>query len=219
MIIAVGNEKGGVGKTTVSVNLAGIAARAGKDVLLVAADPRQQSAAKWTDRRREYHPDAAPLRCVSLTGRTLDRELEDLTRRYEVIIVDTGAEDSAEMRAAATVADLLLIPVLAEQFDFWALPTVEQVFVRASQINPKLGCKVVLNRIPHQTVKATIQQAIDFISENVPGLPTDLIPLIARAAYGNANAEGLAVHEMPHRDVKAVSEMQRLYREVFTYAN
>jgi cellulose biosynthesis protein BcsQ len=67
-IILVGNEKGGTGKTTISVNLAGMAALQGLDVLLVDADPGQQSAAKWTARRQEFHPEAKPLNCVSATG-------------------------------------------------------------------------------------------------------------------------------------------------------
>jgi chromosome partitioning protein len=62
---------------------------------------------------------------VTLTGKTLDIELQDLAQRYEVIVIDTGAEDSPELRGAATVADLLLVPVQPEQFDFWTLPTME----------------------------------------------------------------------------------------------
>src|SRR3954468_5049794 len=99
-IILVGNEKGGTGKTTISVNLAGMAALQGLDVLLVDADPGQQSAAKWTARRREFHPEAKTLHCFPLPGKHFDVEIEALPRRYQVIVVDTGAEDSAELRAA-----------------------------------------------------------------------------------------------------------------------
>jgi chromosome partitioning protein len=213
-IILVGNEKGGTGKTTISVNLAGMAALQGLDTLLVDADPGQQSAAKWTARRREFHPEAKPLHCVSLTGKRLDIELEDLARRYQVIVVDTGAEDSAELRAAATVANLILVPVQPEQFDFWTLPTMEQIYQRAQRLNPDLRAKIVLNRIPHQTVNQATADARTFLTENVPGLPADVVPVIGRTAYGNANAEGLSIHEHK-RDPKASSEMQRLYREVF----
>jgi chromosome partitioning protein len=214
-IILVGNEKGGTGKTTISVNLAGMAALQGLDVLLVDADPGQQSAAKWTARRQEFHPEAKPLNCVSATGRRLDTVLEDLARRYQVVVVDTGAEDSAELRAAATVASLMLVPVQPEQFDFWTLPTAEAIYQRAQRLNPGLGCKVVLNRIPHQTLDQALTDATAFMAEHVPALPRDFVPVVGRTAYGKANAEGLAIHEMPKRDPKAASEMQRLYREVF----
>src|SRR3954463_10856899 len=127
-IILIGNEKGGTGKTTISVNLAGMAALQSLDVLLVDADPGQQSAAKWAARRQEFHPEAKAIPCVSATGKRLDTVLEDLARRYQVLVVDTGAEDSVEMRATAAVADVFTIPVQAEQFDFWALATMGKFF-------------------------------------------------------------------------------------------
>jgi|1185.fasta_scaffold13322_1 chromosome partitioning protein len=218
-IILIGNEKGGTGKTTISVNLAGMAALQSLDVLLVDADPGQQSAAKWAARRQEFHPEAKAIPCVSATGKRLDTVLEDLARRYQVLVVDTGAEDSVEMRATAAVADVFTIPVQAEQFDFWALATMEQIFQRAAALNPKLRCKVVLNRIPYQTVDQAISDATAFMIDNVPALPRDFVPVVGRAAYGRSNAEGLAIHEMPKRDPKASSEMQRLYREVFNHGD
>jgi chromosome partitioning protein len=213
-IILVGNEKGGTGKTTIAVNLITMAAARGRDCLLVDADPGQQSAAKWTARRREFHPEANPVRCITVTGKTLDIELQDLAQRYEVIVVDTGAEDSPELRGAATVADLLLVPAQPEQFDFWTLPTMEAIYEKARRFNPDLSCKLVLNRIPHQTIDQCLRDADAFLAENVPGLPRDLVPVIGRTAYGRANAEGLGIWEVPKRDAKAASEMQRLYREV-----
>jgi chromosome partitioning protein len=213
-IIVVGNEKGGTGKTTIAVNLAGMAALQGVDVLLVDADPGQQSSAKWVARRREFHAEAKTISCVVLTGKTLDVELQDFARRYALIIVDTGAVDSAELRGAATVADLFIIPVQPEQFDFWTLPTAEALYEKARRFNPRLAARIVLNRIPYQTVEQCLSDADSFLAENVPALPRDIVPVIGRTAYGKANAEGLAVHEMPKRDPKAASEMQRLYREV-----
>jgi chromosome partitioning protein len=215
MIVAIGNEKGGTGKTTLAVNLAAMAAIQELDVLLVDADPGQQSAAKWTARRREFHPEAKLLHCVTLTGKSLDVELRDLAQRYRVIVIDTGAEDSPELRAASTVADLLLVPVQPEQFDFWTLPTMEALYEKATQFNPNLRCKIALNRIPHQTLDQCMADADGFLAEHVPSLPRDLVPIIGRTAYGRASAEGLSIHEMSKRDPKAASEMQRLYREVF----
>jgi chromosome partitioning protein len=213
-IIVVGNEKGGTGKTTLAVNLAGMAALQGVDVLLVDADPGQQSSAKWVARRRDFHPEAAKVSCIVLTGKTLDIELQDLAHRYGLIIVDTGAVDSVELRAAATVANLLVVPVQPEQFDFWTLPTMESLYEKARRFNSKLEAKIVLNRCPYQTVEQCMTDADTFLSEHVPGLPRDLVPVVGRTAFGKANAEGLAIHEYPKRDPKAASEMQRLYREI-----
>src|SRR3954470_6939602 len=79
-------------------------------------------------RRQGFHPEAKAIPCVSATGKRLDTVLEDLARRYQVLVVDTGAEDSVEMRATAAVADVFTIPVQAEQFDFWALATMGKFF-------------------------------------------------------------------------------------------
>lgn len=215
MICVVGNEKGGVGKTTLAVNLAAMAALAGRDVLLADADPQQQSAARWAARRVELHPDAPPVRSVGIAGPTLRVELADLARRYGTVVVDTGAEDSPELRAAALVADVLVIPVQPDSFDVWTLPTMESLWERAKAMNPKLRLVLVVNRVPHQTAAATLAEVGDWIAENVPGLAgATLVPLVGRAAYGRASAEGMGVVEMPRRDTKASAEVEALYNAV-----
>jgi chromosome partitioning protein len=211
--IVVGAEKGGTGKTTVAVNLAAEAVRRGLDTLLVDADPKQQSAARWAARRLESHPETPAITCVTVTGRTIAAQLRDLARRYAIIIVDTGAMDSPELRAAATVATRLVLPVQPEMFDFWTLPTMETVFEGARRDNPELDAVIVLNRVPYQTAAQATADADAWLAENVPGLPRRIVPVIGRAAFGRANAEGLGIAEMPKRDPKAFTEIQRLYRE------
>lgn len=215
MLIVVGNEKGGCGKTTLAVHLAAAAAHAGRDALLVDSDPGQQSAARWAARRREAHPEANAVRCVSLTGRAIRDELEDLTRRYQVVVVDTGAEDSPELRAAVTVAGVLVIPLQPEPLDLWTLPTMEALVARARSFNPSLRVVVAVNRIPHQLAAQTPQEIAGWIAENTPQLAAPpIVPIVGRTAYGRAIGEGLAVHETPRPDLKATREMEALYQEV-----
>lgn len=216
MIVAVGNEKGGVGKTTIAVSLAALQAAAGRDVLLVDADPGQHSAARWAARRREQHPEAAAVRCVRLTGTGLRPELADLATRYDVVVVDTGAEDSPELRAAMLVAQVLVVPLLPEPLDLWALPRMDVLREGATTINPKLRTVLALNRVAHQLIDQAPQDVSAWIAETVPGLSqAQIIPLVGRAAYGRATAEGLIVTEPSRRDAKAAAELERLYEEVF----
>lgn len=214
-IVLVGNEKGGVGKTTIAVNLAAMAAGAGHDVLLIDADPGQQSSAKWAARRRELTRAAPVVQCVSLAGRTIAPQIEDLARRYRTIIVDSGAEDSPEMRACATVADVLVIPMQPEALDLWTMPTMATVFDRAKAINERLRVVVVVNRIPYQNIDTAARDVRAWIDGNVPTLSiSSTIPVIGRTAYGKAIGDGMGVAEMERRDQKAVREMRRLYEEV-----
>ena len=218
-LIVVGNEKGGCGKTTLSVNIAAMAAGKGRDVLLVDGDAGQQSSAKWAARRADAHPNASQVRSVSLTGRgmVIAKELQDLRRRYEVVVVDTGAEDSPELRAAATVADVLVVPVQPDALDLWTLPTIETIYQKSRDFNEALRVVLVLNRVPYQTADQTRREVEEWVKKEVPDLVMGApVTIIGRAAYNRATGEGLGVAEMVKRDVKAVVEMTALVEQVLS---
>lgn len=215
-IVVVGNEKGGAGKTTNAFNLAAQAVAEGRDVLLLDADPRQESVSKLVGARKELHPEAPVIPCVALTGKDIRPELRDQAKRYELLIIDTGAQDSPELRAAVTLADTLLIPTPADPLELWELPKLEALYEAARMLNPTLRPVIVINRIPFQNIAAAPGEVMAWMREHVPGLPLDhVVSTVGRAAYGRAAAEGLAVHEVQKRDPKAVTEMRRLYRAVF----
>ena len=212
-ILVVGNEKGGCGKTTIAVNLAVLYAGAGVDVVMVDADPGQQSAMKWAARRSDNANGVPDVPCVSLTGRHLDRSLRDLANRCQQIVVDTGAEDSVELRAAATVADVLVVPVQPDPGDLWTLPTIEQLLDRARSVNEGLSCIVALNRVLHQAPDSLLSDFRAWTGQNCPGLPSeDVCHLVGRAAYARAMADGRGVSELPaRRDRKAEAEITALW--------
>jgi chromosome partitioning protein len=214
-IVLIGNEKGGCGKTTLAVNLAAMAASDGQKTLLVDADPGQQSAARWAARRLEAVPQAAPVVCVSLHGRGISTGLADFAKLYDVIVVDTGAEDSPELRGAAIEAHVLVVPLQPESLDLWTMPTIETIFQRAQQFNPTLRMVVAINRVPHQLYESAPTEVRGWLSENVPNIPLSaVVSIVSRTAYGRAIADGLGVAEMSRRDPKAVTEMDRLFRQV-----
>ena len=98
MIILIGGEKGGTGKTTIATNLAAMRALAGRDVLLIDTDP-QGSANYWVQSRDE-EKITPRVACIQKFGKGLPAEVKDLAHRYQDIIIDAGGRDSVELRSA-----------------------------------------------------------------------------------------------------------------------
>jgi chromosome partitioning protein len=143
MILVVGNTKGGVGKTTLAVNLAVARALAGRDLLLVDGD-EQGTALTFTQLRTEGLGEAG-YTAVALTGAALRSQVRQLAPKYDDIIIDVGGRDTGSLRAALTVADTLLIPVQPRSFDVWALDQVAVLVAEAREINEGLRAVAILN--------------------------------------------------------------------------
>lgn len=131
MIIALLNQKGGVGKTTLATHISGELASYGHSVILLDADP-QGSALDWTQRR---HQQGLPrlFSTVGLARETLHHEAPELARQADHLIIDGPPRIAALARSALLAADLVLIPVQPSPYDVWA--SVEMVtLLREAQV-------------------------------------------------------------------------------------
>lgn len=211
-IYVVAAEKGGCGKTTVATNLAIMRATAGRDVLMVDADP-QRSASEFFFVRQEEGLLPA-VTCVGVTGKGLAAEIRKLQPKYEDIIIDVGGRDSSGLRSALMVAEVLVVPFLPGQYDIWSLESMNDLLEDALPLNPGMKCLAVMNKADTNNKIHLADEALVLVTscKNLVLLENRLC---YRVAYRRSSAEGRAVGELARCDGKALAEMKILYAEVF----
>ncbi len=210
MIIAVANVKGGAGKTTLATNLAIARAIAGRDVLLIDAD-NQGSSADFTALRTEQLGNAG-YAVARLLGREVRSEVSKMRPKFDEIIIDVGGRDSEGLRAALTVADAVLIPVLPSSFDVWSFSSMVGLAREARVINPDLRALAVLNAADAQG--SDNREARELLKET-EGVEALSCQLGRRKAYRNAAAQGRSVIDMTPKDPKAIEELNALVAAVY----
>ena len=211
MILVVGGEKGGVGKTTIATHLAVARKAADRSVVLVDADS-QGTSSIWSDARKEK--DVPQLPCVSLRGGKIHAEVKEFGRHYEDVVIDTGGADSQEFRAALLAADALLLPLRPGSFDFWTLMKMSEVVGMADAFNESLKAVICLSQVPPTARDRAKREAAGVLLE-MPRFTLLDAQVVFRAAFNHCAGEGLVVSEMPHRDPKACTEITFLHNELF----
>jgi len=188
MILTLANQKGGVGKTTLSVNLAHAIALSKKRVLLVDADP-QASASTWAAARET----PSPFPVIGMARNTLHRDLLPLLENYDHCIIDSPPRVSALSKSAILASDLVLIPVQPSSYDVWAAAETVQLIEEAQQFKPEIKALFCINRkvvntaigqeieaaladYPFQIIKSTVGQRIAFAESSAGYSVFELAP-------------------------------------------
>jgi chromosome partitioning protein len=128
MIILLGGEKGGTGKTTIATNLAGMR---NNNLLLIDTD-KQSTASYWCSLRDEggVYPRVASVQKFDKSVRS---ECQHLKTKYDDIILDAGGRDSSELRNGLLVADKAIFPLQPSCFDLWTLDRLNTLVETAQQ--------------------------------------------------------------------------------------
>ena len=214
MIITVGGTKGGGGKTTIATNLAVIRARAGRDVLLVDADP-QGTASTFTVLRNTNAADEPKYTAVRLLGEEIINSFESLKAKYQDIVIDAGGRETDSHRAALGIADVALIPFQPSSFDIWELGKAAKVVKEMRTMNRNLKAYTLINLADP---RGSDNDAAAEYAGDVEGLLFIPQPIVNRKAFKRAAAAGLSVIEVKPQDQKATEEMQALYEFAFGIA-
>ena len=213
MIVTVGNTKGGVGKTTLAVNIAIARALAGRDVWLIDGD-RQGTAQTAIAIRAEagHQPGIA---CATYPdGPTLRAQVQQQAAKFDDVVIDAGGRDSTALRAALVLSDVLLVPFQPRSYDVWALNDIAALVDEARSVRDGLRCFAVLNCADpgeHSTDNAEAAAAVAEVPQ-FEYLPT---PLRRRKAFSNAAGAGQCVLEIKPQDGKASAELDALIGALF----
>ena len=210
MIVLIGSQKGGCGKSTTAVNICAKLAQNGHDVVLVDAD-RQSTSANWA-MDRAANKALPVVHCVQKYENIRDTLL-DLDKRYEYVIVDAAGRDSRELRTGMTAAHVLIVPFRPSQPDLDTLPKMQEVITQAKDLNPNLIVHGVLTMAPTNPVINEVAEACEYLQDYPEIKLLDTAIIRDRKVYRDAMSEGMGVIEM--NNPKATDEIESLVKEVF----
>ena len=210
MILLLGGEKGGSGKSCLAQNLAVWLQARGGDVLLLDADP-QGTTADWAA-ERSAQPNLPSIPVVQAHG-NIRETLADLRGRYRQIVIDAGGSDSEALRSAMTVATHMLIPFRPKRRDLKTLPKVDNLTRLATAVNPLLTVRSVITQCP--ALPSQGQRILDAkeacCSYGIQ--PLDAVTT-ARNVYDDADENGCSVLESGN-DLRAKEEIETLANELW----
>ena len=222
MVIAICNEKGGSGKSTMAVNLA---FRFAKDYNLLLIDTdSQRSIEAFTTIRADNNVESTFTTATKL-GSALIQEIKLLKEQYELVLIDTGGRDSKETRQALILSNVVIVPCIASQFDIAVLDKMISILLEVKMtINPDLKVFFVLSRATTNLFLSQKNTSLrDYLSENLKEneAGSDFILLDSvlheREAYKNAIIEGLSIFELCKESDKAYIEFEAFYQEILKH--
>ena len=213
MIISIANTKGGVGKTTLAVQIAVNRPLEGLDVWLIDGD-RQGTAAAAIAARAEAN-QVPGIACAQYPdGPQLRAQVQQQAYKWDDIVIDVGGRDSTALRASLILADVLIVPFAPRSYDVWALDDMAALVDEAHSVRDGLKAYAVLNMADPGERSTDNAEAAEAVAE-VPQFTYLPTAIRRRKAFSNAGGTGLAVGELTPKDPKAMAELTTLIEYIF----
>ncbi len=210
MRIAITNLKGGVGKTTITTNLAVSFVLRGKKVCIVDSDLGQKSSMEWAGNRSESMPH---IPVYGSMAKQLNKEVAKLNEENDIVFIDGTPQLSELAERTVLASDILIIPISPSIYDLRAFESFFERVEQINQVREEQGLKmvktyVIVNRIAEKTnLGREILEALKDYAVTV--FETKLAN---RIAYAETATGGLGVAEW--KDKKAKEEFENLANEV-----
>lgn len=214
MIVIVGCNKGGAGKTTTAINLAVALAQRGAEVCLVDADP-QRSAARWHAEREAS--ELQPAITLIEKRDNITSTLKTLGEKFTHVIVDVAGRNSRELITGAVAADLIIAPHQCSQLDLDTLGELRDQFERIRDLNPTLR---VLAYHSMASTNPSVQKTerrefLEYLAEFPDIQPLEAVGYY-RKAYKDSVSFGKSVQEWGN--AQAAAEIDQLVQEILNNA-
>ena len=210
-IITVGSTKGGVGKTTLALNIAIARAMQGRDVWLIDAD-RQGTASTALAIRGEAGRLPAIATAHYPEGGALRSQVLHQREKFEDIVIDAGGRDSTALRAALVLSDIVLVPFQPRSIDVWAVADIAALIKEARAVRDGLTAYAFLNLA--DTSGSDNREAAEALVD-YPEIQYLDTPIRRRKSIANAAGNGMSVLELMPKDEKAIAELNALLEAIY----
>lgn len=215
MILLIGGQKGGPGKTTVAMNIAVMCVMKKKDILFIDADP-SQNASNWCEVRDNKLGGESRVPYLQKYGDKIHLDLKHIEKKYDDIIVDTAGFDSKELHSGLKVADLIVVPLRPSQLDIWTVSKCNNLVDDVKDRNPNLKMLIVLSQVSTHSRASDASKTREFIENSrFEHISVANTSLGNRIIFQESVPEGRGVIEMGAPENKGVIEIQKLYGEIF----
>ncbi len=209
-VITVFNQKGGCGKTTIAMQLAGSLGLRGFAALVVDMDP-QGTASRWASAAAEGSDFPASVMSLAPMEGKMHREVKNHVEKYDFVFIDCPpAMNSAVPTSAMLISDLALIPIVPSPGDIWAAEAAKKLAESAQVTNPTLIARVAPNMVQKHTLLAKDLLEVLKDDEDFKVLNSHLG---ARSAFRECQIMGTSVHGVPRANA-AIDEVEALTDEI-----